>query len=84
MTSTAPGRLPDDTCDRDPIWDREVETASYDQAVAAVEKLVRDLTLESLEDPEGPLSGARRIAEAHLRTWLDDSQMPDGPALATP
>jgi len=53
-----------------------------DQAVAAVEKLVRDLTLESLEDPEGPLSGARRIAEAHLRTWLDDSQMPDGPALA--
>jgi glutamate dehydrogenase/leucine dehydrogenase len=55
-----------------------------DQAVAAVEKLVRDLTVESLEDPEGPLSGARRIAEAHLRTWLDDSQMPDGPALATP
>ena len=34
MTSNAPGRLPDDTCDRDPIWDREVETASYDQAVA--------------------------------------------------
>src|SRR5260370_19266877 len=53
-----------------------------DQAAAAVEKLVRDLTLESLEDPEGPLSGARPIAEAHLRTWLDDSQMPDGPALA--
>src|SRR5712664_1914858 len=52
-----------------------------DQAVAAVEKLVRDLTLESLEDPEGPLSGARRIAEAHLRTWLDASQMPDGPAV---
>jgi hypothetical protein len=52
--------------------------------VAAVEKLVRDLTLESLEDPEGPLSGARRIAEAHLRTWLDDSQMPDGPAVASP
>ncbi|HAC47055.1 MAG TPA: hypothetical protein DCF65_13470, partial [Chloroflexi bacterium] len=26
--------MPDDTCDRDPIWDREVETASYDQAVA--------------------------------------------------
>ncbi len=33
MTSTAPGRLPDDTCDRDPIWNREVETATYDQAV---------------------------------------------------
>jgi glutamate dehydrogenase/leucine dehydrogenase len=55
-----------------------------DQAVAAVEKRVRDLTLESLEDPEGPLSGARRIAEAHLRTWLDQGQMPDGPAVATP
>src|SRR5260370_11930942 len=34
MTSTSPGRLPDDTCDRDPIWDRELETASYEQAVA--------------------------------------------------
>jgi len=55
-----------------------------DQAVAVVEKRVRDLTRESLEDPEGPLSGACRIAEAHLRTWLDHSQMPDGPALATP
>jgi phenylacetate-CoA ligase len=33
MTSTAPGRLPDDTCDRDPIWDRELETATYEQAV---------------------------------------------------
>ena len=55
-----------------------------DQAVAVVEKRVRDLTRESLEDPDGPLSGARRIAEAHLRTWLDHSQMPDGPALATP
>ena len=55
-----------------------------DQAVAAVEKRVRDLTRDSLEDPDGPLSGARRIAEAHLRTWLDDDQMPDGPALASP
>src|SRR5713101_4185009 len=34
MTSTTPGRLPDDTCHRDPIWDRELETASYEQAVA--------------------------------------------------
>src|SRR6266849_7129399 len=33
MTAHAPGRLPDDTCDRDPIWDRELETASYEQAV---------------------------------------------------
>jgi glutamate dehydrogenase/leucine dehydrogenase len=55
-----------------------------DEAVAAVEKRVRDLTRESLEDPQGPLSGARRIAEAHLRTWLDVSQMPDGPAVASP
>src|SRR5260370_242224 len=34
MTSPTPGRLPDDTCDRGPIWDRELETASYEQAVA--------------------------------------------------
>ncbi len=52
------------------------------EAVAAVEKRVRELTIESLEDPSGPVSGARRIAEAHLRTWVDESQMPDGPALA--
>ncbi|HEX9561908.1 MAG TPA: Glu/Leu/Phe/Val dehydrogenase dimerization domain-containing protein [Candidatus Dormibacteraeota bacterium] len=53
-----------------------------DQAVTVVEKRVRDLTRQSLEDPEGPMSGARRIAEAHLRTWLDQGQMPDGPAMA--
>ena len=57
---------------------------TVDQAVAAVEKRVRELTRESIKDPEGPLAGARRIAEAHLRTWLDESQMPDGPALASP
>ncbi len=55
-----------------------------DQAVTVVEKRVRDLTRQSLEDPEGPLSGASRIAEAHLRTWLDQGQMPDGPAMASP
>jgi len=53
-----------------------------DQAVAAVEKRVRDLTQECLKDPNGPLAGAARIAEAHLHTWLDGDQMPDGPAVA--
>jgi glutamate dehydrogenase/leucine dehydrogenase len=52
------------------------------QAVAAVEKRVRNLTKESLEDARGPLRGAAAIAEAHLRTWVDKAQMPDGPALA--
>ena len=52
------------------------------QAVEAVEHQVRELTRQTLEDPQGPLYGASRIAEAHLRTWLDESQMPDGPALA--
>jgi glutamate dehydrogenase/leucine dehydrogenase len=55
---------------------------NVDQAVATVERRVRDLTRESLADPQGPLSGARRIAEAHLRTWLGRDQMPDGPAVA--
>src|SRR2546428_8243055 len=41
------------------------------EAVDAVEKRVRELTRASLEDRQGPLSGARRVAEAHLRTWLD-------------
>jgi glutamate dehydrogenase (NAD(P)+) len=53
-----------------------------DEAVAAVEKRVRELTRQSLEDPRGPFWGAGRIAETHLRTWVDESQMPDGPALA--
>src|SRR2546428_866343 len=52
------------------------------EAVDAVEKRVRELTRASLEDPQGPLSGARRVAEAHLQTWLELSQMPDGPAVA--
>jgi len=39
MTAHAPGRLPDDTCDRDPIWDRELETASYEQAVERASSL---------------------------------------------
>jgi phenylacetate-CoA ligase len=34
MTSNAPGRLAGDTCDRDVIWDREVETETHDQAFA--------------------------------------------------
>jgi phenylacetate-CoA ligase len=33
MTAHAPGRLAGDACERDAIWDRELETASYDQAV---------------------------------------------------
>jgi glutamate dehydrogenase (NAD(P)+) len=53
-----------------------------DQAVAAVEKRVRELTRESVKDPRGPVAGAAHLAEAHLRTWLDPSQVPDGPALA--
>src|SRR5256712_3281174 len=31
---TREGRLPGDTCNRDPIWDREVETESHQQAFA--------------------------------------------------
>ena len=57
-----------------------VQTA--DDAVAAVEARVRELTAASLDDAGGPMMGARRIAEDHLRTWLDEAQMPDGPAVA--
>jgi glutamate dehydrogenase (NAD(P)+) len=53
-----------------------------EEAVAAVEARVRDLTRASLEHPDGPLMGARSLAEDHLRTWLDKRQMPEGPALA--
>jgi glutamate dehydrogenase (NAD(P)+) len=53
-----------------------------EHAVAAVENRVRDLTTESLKDSRGPVRGAAAIAEAHLRTWVDRDQMPDGPSLA--
>jgi glutamate dehydrogenase/leucine dehydrogenase len=52
------------------------------EAVAAVETRVRELTGASLEHHDGPFIGARLLAEDHLRTWLDERQMPDGPALA--
>jgi len=57
-----------------------LETA--DEAVAAVEKRVRELTQTAMQDPAGPFVGAQRIAEAHLRTWVEKDQMPDGPSLA--
>jgi len=53
-----------------------------DQAVAAVEKRVRDLTKDSLKDARGAVRGGAAIAEEYLRTWVDKAQMPDGPALA--
>ena len=52
------------------------------EAAAAVEKRIRELTLEAMEDAAGPFEGSRKLAEAHLKTWLDSAQMPDGPALA--
>ena len=51
-------------------------------AVAAVEKRVRELTSEAVRDPGGPFEGARKLAEAHLVTWVDAARMPDGPPLA--
>jgi glutamate dehydrogenase/leucine dehydrogenase len=55
---------------------------SAEEAVAAVEKRVRELTSEAMQDGAGPFEGARKLAEAHLRTWVDPRQMPDGPPLA--
>src|SRR5437773_6399375 len=46
------------------------------EAVAAVEKRIRELTREAMEDPAGPFEGSRKLAEAHLKTWLDSAQMP--------
>ena len=47
MSASTPGRLSGDTCNRDPIWDREVETETHDQAfaraAAAWEKQFRHL-----------------------------------------
>ena len=56
--------------------------ATTDEAVTAVEKRVRELTEAAMRDPDGPFEGSRKLAEAHLRTWVDAAQMPDGPPLA--
>ena len=53
-----------------------------DDAIRVVENRVRELTSTAMADAEGPYEGARKIAEAHLRTWVDPAQMPDGPPLA--
>jgi glutamate dehydrogenase (NAD(P)+) len=53
-----------------------------EDAVAVVEKRVRELIKAAAEDPAGPFEGSRKLAEAHLRTWVDETQMPDGPPLA--
>lgn len=58
------------------------DVATAEDAVQAVEARVRDLTRQAMSDPAGPFEGARKLAEAHLRTWVDPAQMPDGPALA--
>jgi len=55
---------------------------SAEQAIAVVEDRVRELTRGALADPAGPYEGARKLADAHLRTWVDAAQMPDGPPLA--
>ncbi|HLZ94524.1 MAG TPA: phenylacetate--CoA ligase family protein [Candidatus Dormibacteraeota bacterium] len=69
MTS---GRLPGDACDRDPIWDREVETEHHDQALArasaAWEKQFRHLA-------EHSEFYARRFREAGLRGELKLSDL---------
>jgi glutamate dehydrogenase/leucine dehydrogenase len=52
-----------------------------EQALAAVEARVRDLTRECLRDPAGPFLRACRIAEDYLRSWLPADQVPDGPAV---
>ena len=56
--------------------------ADAHEAVKAVEQRIKELTAESIKDPAGPLAGARRIGDAHLRTWLEPAEMPDGPAVA--
>jgi phenylacetate-CoA ligase len=64
MISNAPGRLAVDTCDRDWIWDREVETETHEQAFAraasAWEKQFRHLN-------ERSTFYARKFREAGIR-----------------
>ncbi len=58
------------------------ELTTQRQALAAVEQRVRELTLAGLEDPDGAVIGASRIAEDFMRTWVAPDQMPGGPPLA--
>lgn len=61
------------------VADGVTDTAS---ALAVVGERVRDLTRKAMEDPAGPYEGSRKIAEAHLQTWVDAAQLPDGPPQA--
>jgi len=40
------------------------------------------MTREAMADPGRILRERASWAEAHLRTWVEGVQMPDGPALA--
>ena len=44
----APGRLMGDACDRDWIWDREVETASTEETLALAPEGSKDAELDSV------------------------------------
>jgi glutamate dehydrogenase/leucine dehydrogenase len=57
------------------------ELKTPEEAIAAVDRRVGELTRFTLEHPGGAFQGARAIAEEHLRTWVAE-QMPDGPPLA--
>ncbi len=58
------------------------ELKTPEEAIAAVERRVGELTRSTLQHPGGALQGARGIAEEHLRRWVAPEQMLDGPPLA--
>jgi glutamate dehydrogenase (NAD(P)+) len=75
--------LPDFVCNSGATIGYVTETVkTAEDAVAVVEERVRELIREAMADPAGPFEGARKLAEAHLHTWVDPAHMPDGPPLA--
>ena len=53
-----------------------------EEVLANVATRIEAIVGEITSHPEGPLAGAADIAERHLRTWRDDTGMPEGPPYA--
>src|SRR6266705_797218 len=76
ISKQAGGRLRGDVCERDPIWDREVETESYEQALARGE-VAWEKQFRHLLDDSPFYAGKFReagVGSAHVR--LRDSARP--------
>ncbi len=56
--------------------------STVEEACDALDDAMASIVAEVLDHPAGPYAGAVARAESFLHTWLDPSELPDGPPLA--